>query len=94
MVERLVGHSVQVAWNLVGDVDPESLAQYATRMGMDALLGPAAGTDDLDVALGAVPQKRFGSPEDIAHAVLYLSSDESGFVHGASLAVDGGMTAA
>jgi len=41
-----------------------------------------------------VPQKRFGSPEDIAHAVLYLSSDESGFVHGASLAVDGGMTAA
>jgi NAD(P)-dependent dehydrogenase (short-subunit alcohol dehydrogenase family) len=41
-----------------------------------------------------VPQKRFGSPEDIAHAVLYLSSDESGFVHGASLAVDGGLTAA
>jgi NAD(P)-dependent dehydrogenase (short-subunit alcohol dehydrogenase family) len=41
-----------------------------------------------------VPQKRFGSPEDIAHAVLYLSSEESGYVHGASLAVDGGMTAA
>jgi len=41
-----------------------------------------------------VPQKRFGSPEDIAQAVLYLSSEEAGFVHGASLAVDGGMTAA
>jgi len=41
-----------------------------------------------------VPQKRFGAPEDIAAAVLYLCSDEAGFVHGASLAVDGGMTAA
>jgi NAD(P)-dependent dehydrogenase (short-subunit alcohol dehydrogenase family) len=41
-----------------------------------------------------VPQKRFGAPEDIAQAVLYLCSDEAGFVHGASLAVDGGMTAA
>jgi len=40
-----------------------------------------------------VPQKRFGAPEDIARAVLYLSAEESGFVHGASLAVDGGMTA-
>jgi len=42
----------------------------------------------------SVPQKRFGAPEDIAAAVLYLCSDEAGFVHGASLAVDGGLTAA
>jgi NAD(P)-dependent dehydrogenase (short-subunit alcohol dehydrogenase family) len=36
--------------------------------------------------------KRTGAPEEIAHAALYLSSDESSFVTGAALAVDGGRT--
>ena len=36
---------------------------------------------------------RVGRPEDIAAAVAFLSADESGFVNGASLAVDGGLTA-
>ena len=38
-----------------------------------------------------VPMKRFGTPEDIAAAVLYLTSPESGFVLGAELIIDGGM---
>ena len=38
-----------------------------------------------------VPLKRFGQPEDIAAAVLYLSSPESVYVLGAELVVDGGM---
>jgi NAD(P)-dependent dehydrogenase (short-subunit alcohol dehydrogenase family) len=37
---------------------------------------------------------RFGVPADIAAAVIYLLSSESSFVNGASLAVDGGRTAA
>lgn len=36
------------------------------------------------------PLGRIGSPEDIAQAALYLASDESSFVTGASLVVDGG----
>ncbi|MGH9750245.1 MAG: SDR family oxidoreductase, partial [Candidatus Polarisedimenticolia bacterium] len=40
---------------------------------------------------GQVPLKRFGRPEEIAAAVLYLSSDESRFVVGTELIADGGM---
>ena len=38
-----------------------------------------------------VPLKRFGSPDEIAAAVLYLSSSESTYVVGTELVVDGGM---
>lgn len=41
----------------------------------------------------SVPMKRFGAPEEVARAVLFLASDEASFVHGASLGVDGGMAA-
>jgi len=41
--------------------------------------------------LGQVPAKRFGTPEEIAEAVLYLSSPASSFVVGADLVIDGGM---
>jgi NAD(P)-dependent dehydrogenase (short-subunit alcohol dehydrogenase family) len=34
----------------------------------------------------------FGAPKDVAHAALYLSSDESSFVTGSILTVDGGWT--
>lgn len=39
------------------------------------------------------PIGRFGKPEDIAHACLYLASDAASFVTGAVLPVDGGYTA-
>jgi len=39
------------------------------------------------------PIGRFGNPEDIANACLYLASDESSFVTGVALPVDGGFTA-
>jgi len=40
-----------------------------------------------------VPAKRLGRPEDIAYAVLYLASEESSFVTGTTLVVDGGLLA-
>ena len=39
------------------------------------------------------PMGRFGKPEEIAKAALFLASDESSFVNGAPLIVDGGWTA-
>ena len=40
-----------------------------------------------------IPMGRYGSPEEIAHGILYLASDESSFVTGAELVIDGGTTA-
>ena len=41
--------------------------------------------------LGRVPAGKLGSPEDIAAAVLYLASEEAGYVTGQTLHVNGGM---
>src|SRR5499426_1288157 len=38
-----------------------------------------------------IPIKRFGTPEEVAAAVLYLTSSESAYVLGAELIIDGGM---
>jgi cyclopentanol dehydrogenase len=43
--------------------------------------------------LGRVPLGRVGTVEDIAYGVLHLASDESSFVTGSELVIDGGMTA-
>jgi NAD(P)-dependent dehydrogenase (short-subunit alcohol dehydrogenase family) len=40
-----------------------------------------------------VPLKRFARAEEIAQAILYLASDESGFVTAADMVIDGGYTA-
>ena len=40
-----------------------------------------------------VPMQRLGTPEEIAKAILYFASDESSWVTGSLLSVDGGMTA-
>src|SRR3954464_4702812 len=42
--------------------------------------------------LKLIPQKRIGKPEDIAKAAVWLCSDDSDYVNGTTLFVDGGMT--
>ncbi len=43
--------------------------------------------------LGHTPMARFGKPEELAGAVLWLASDEASFVTGSIVTVDGGFTA-
>jgi 3(or 17)beta-hydroxysteroid dehydrogenase len=70
-----------------------------TEMGDQVLAMRARnlGTNDLDEArrqaLSRLPIGRMGTAIDIAKGILFLASDDSGFMTGAGLVVDGGITA-
>ena len=64
-------------------------APIETPMIQDMLDDPAMRQGMLE----RVPIGRIGATEDIAYGVLYLASNESSFVTGADLAIDGGFTA-
>ena len=68
-----------------GDVDTPMLPEDARLRGMDwqAYLAGCANR----------PMGRIGTPEEIASAVLFLASDDSSFMTGAALVVDGGGAA-
>jgi NAD(P)-dependent dehydrogenase (short-subunit alcohol dehydrogenase family) len=68
-----------------GDVLTPMLPEDAARRGMS--------WDDYAVGAADRPLGRIGTAEDIANAVLYLASDESSFVTGDALVVDGGGVA-
>jgi NAD(P)-dependent dehydrogenase (short-subunit alcohol dehydrogenase family) len=49
--------------------------------------------EQLALRMSRYPLNRFGRPEEIANAVLFLASDESSYATGSCLVVDGGLTA-
>lgn len=50
-------------------------------------------SDELQGWIDRTPQKRMGTPEDIAGAYLYLASDASRYATGTELLIDGSYTA-
>lgn len=51
-------------------------------------------SDDIRQILSAqIPVKRLGNPDEVAAAALFLASDDSSYVSGAELVIDGGMSA-
>ena len=57
------------------------------------MVGTPGVGDVMDQRIAATPMRRIGRPEEIAYGVLYLASDESSFVTGSELVIDGGRTA-
>jgi NAD(P)-dependent dehydrogenase (short-subunit alcohol dehydrogenase family) len=46
----------------------------------------------VDAVLKRIPQRRWGQPEDLAGLVAFLAGDESGYITGSELVIDGGYT--
>jgi NAD(P)-dependent dehydrogenase (short-subunit alcohol dehydrogenase family) len=64
-----------------------------TDLGMESIEAtPDPGAERRKRAL-EIPLGRMGRPEDVAHLAVYLASEESSWVTGAALPLDGGLTA-
>ena len=70
----------------VNSVHPGPITTEMTRAGRN-------DPERLAMMLARIPMGRYGEPDEVAHAVLYLASDESSFVTGSEVVVDGGWTA-
>jgi glucose 1-dehydrogenase len=60
-----------------------------TPMNVEKLTSPEIFESAL---LKLIPAKRIGEPEDVARAAVWLASDQSDYVHGTTIYIDGGMT--
>ena len=70
-----------------GDIDTPMLASGIAKRGMTL-------EDGLKHLAAAIPMGRVAQPREIARAAVFLASDDSSFMTGAMLSVDGGSTAA
>ena len=76
---QYAGENIRVNSVHPGPIDTDMLASSRSVAG---------GRRPEDVPLG-----RYGRPEEVAYGVLYLASDESSFVTGSEVVIDGGRTA-
>ncbi len=60
-----------------------------TSMNVEKLSSPE---DYKRILLDHIPNKRIGEPEDVGRAAVWLVSDDSDYIHGTTLYIDGGMT--
>jgi NAD(P)-dependent dehydrogenase (short-subunit alcohol dehydrogenase family) len=91
---------------VVGLTRSAALDEAATGIRINALVTGGVDTPLLRANLGPTPEEslraaaamhplgRIGRPEEVAAFAAFLLSDEAGFITGAALAIDGGMTAA
>jgi 2-hydroxycyclohexanecarboxyl-CoA dehydrogenase len=63
-----------------------------TDTAMLAEVAKGQGEKIIDAMTRAVPMKRLAMPEDIANAVAFFASEESGYITGQTLSVSGGLT--
>jgi NAD(P)-dependent dehydrogenase (short-subunit alcohol dehydrogenase family) len=90
---------LSLARTLSGELIPRGIRVNAVSPGpISTPLYGKLGLSEADLKAAAasiqsqVPIGRFGKPSEIAHAIVFLASDESAFTVGSELVIDGGMS--
>ena len=95
-------HAYHAAKGAVRNMSKNAAMTYATEgIGVNSIhpgfidtpLTQAQAPELNEVVIGSTPMKRAGKPIEIAHGALYLASDESTYVTGTELVIDGGYLA-
>ena len=94
--ESVKGGLILMTKELASDFGPQGIRVNAICPGMIVHEGhhhhdPASASARF--AAEVYPVRRYGNPDDIAYGAVYLAADESSFVSGHALVIDGGMTA-
>ena len=84
----MAGLTKSIAWELGPEIRCNGIAPGLIHTAMvDSIGGPAA----LQQMIDQCPVKRCGQPDDIAGTALFLASDDSSFIDGQIIKVDGGF---
>jgi 3-oxoacyl-[acyl-carrier protein] reductase len=90
------GAVVVMSKTMAAELGPDNIRVNCVNpvVGATALLGEFMGVPDTpenrQKFMATIPLGRFSTPQDVANACLYLSSDEAAFITGTCLEVDGG----
>jgi 3alpha(or 20beta)-hydroxysteroid dehydrogenase len=77
------------------ELGPKGIRVNSVHPGMidTPMTRPHGGDAAMEFGASRVPLRRVGYPDDIAPLYVFLASDEAGYINGAEIAIDGGVTA-
>ncbi|MCW2753796.1 MAG: short-chain dehydrogenase/reductase [Marmoricola sp.] len=77
------------------ELGPKQIRVNSVHPGMidTPMTRPHGGDAAMEFGASRVPLRRVGYPDDIAPLYVFLASDESSYINGAEIAIDGGVTA-
>lgn len=84
----LAGLTKSMAWELGPEIRVNGIAPGAIHTAMVDSIG---GVESMEPLRQASPLKRIGKPEEIATVALFLATDDSSFIDGQIIRVDGGV---
>ena len=87
IAREMARHGITANTVCPGPTDTPALRKFADNAGQDA-------EKVLSGMTRSVPMRRLAQPSDIAAAVAFFASDETGYITGQTLSVSGGLTMA